>query len=130
MQLIQHVGPFSANEYLEIKAGDNNNGGNYFAKIGIQIPYRQPIGIPETIVSEDGKTTTVLEDTWRPAHEQNTGDARIFKADIEIDGKPYTINRKSILEFDNLRKTSFKIQFLKDLPDETIIDCALKSQDE
>lgn len=113
MDLVQYKGPFLRNQVITVPAVT----GYSYVHIGIQVPKRQPIGVPVTKVSKDGKTTT------------ETGEWRSFKEDpiVQINGEQYQLNECDILEFDGLSEIDWTIQFLKTLPAESIIDIVRRS---
>lgn len=68
---------------------------NYtYVHIGVQIPYRQPIA------------------HWKES----------LIPDVRINGIEYRVNENGILEFDDLAKLTWNIEFLRDTPKEAIID--------
>lgn len=108
MELVQYKGPFAAGSRLTVPA----QFGYTYVHIGIELPKSQPIGVPETILSNNNKTTT------------STGRYRAVRstAKLEINGTEYQINANDILEFDDLAEVEWNIRFLSNLPAETIID--------
>lgn len=86
--------------------------------IGIQVPKRQPIAVPVTIVSQDGKTTTIVSDRWRDMRGKMDPIVQINDGN----NQQFTLNECDVLEFDGLSEVSWTIRFLKTLPAESIID--------
>lgn len=113
MDLIQYKGPFTIGQTIEVPAV----AGYTYVHIGIQVPKRQPISVPVTEVSEDGKKTI-----W-------TGDWRKMYGDpiVQINGKDYQLNACDVLEFDGLSEIDWTIRFLHSLPAESIIDIVRKT---
>lgn len=97
MKLRQYVGPFAANDNITVAADASYR----YIHIGIQIPYREPIAIAPT--------------------------TRALATDLTINGTHYRVNDKCILEFDDMRETSFDISFDRDLPWGSIIDIAYEN---
>lgn len=114
MDLIQYKGPFARNQVITVPANPDYS----YVHIGIQVPKRQPIGIPVTEVSDDGKTTSIVENEWRPMSQDPI---------VQINGVDYQLNRHDILEFDGLSEVSWRIVFRKNLPSESIIDIVRKT---
>lgn len=108
MVVTQYKGPFKSGSRINVEAQH----GYTWVHIGIQIPKSQPIGIPETELSNDDKTTTETGN-YRESHS-------ILK--LLINGHTYQINANGILEFDGLSEVDWTIQFLDSLPADTIID--------
>lgn len=113
MDLTQFKGPFYSNQVITIPAEP----GYTYVHIGIQVPKRQPIAVPVTTVSRDGKTTTPTGE-WRnmagkmdPIIQINDGNNQQF-----------VLNECDVLEFDGLSEIAWTIRFLKTLPAESIID--------
>lgn len=108
MELIQYKGPFRNGSYLTVPAAM----GYSYVHIGIQIPKPRLSSVPETVVSNNNKTTTF------------TGNYRAIygRPQVEINDITYQINENGILEFDGLSEIDWRIYFLDDLPAETIID--------
>lgn len=113
MDLIQYKGPFKAGETIEVPAVT----GYTYVHIGIQVPKQQPISVPVTTVSNDGKTTTWTGD-WRPMRGNPI---------VQINEKDYQLNACDVLEFDGLSEIAWTIRFLHSLPPEAIIDIVRKS---
>ena len=123
MDLIQYKGPFYRNQVIEVPAEP----GYTYVHIGIQVPKRQPIGVPVTRVSEDGKTTTETGE-WRPFnHGSATSPSYGQEPIVQINGEQYQLSQADILEFDGLSEVSWTIRFLKTLPAESIIDIVRKT---
>lgn len=108
MELRQIHGPFQANETVRIAPQT----GYSYVHIGIQVPKSQPIGIPATQVSDDGKKTT-LTGEYRESYPY---------IKVEINGDLYQISDTGILEFDSLSEAECNVRFLSYMPPETIID--------
>ena len=97
MELVQFTGPFTAGQRLTAEPTIDY----YYAQIGMQVPHRQPIAIPETTLSDDLKDTYIISDSWR---EEHLG----MGVDFNINNKTYQRN----------------------LPPESIIDICFKQQGE
>lgn len=107
MELKQYRGPFSYGDRITVPAQI----GYTWVHIGIEIPKRQPITVPETQVIDE--KNIIETGQYRPSYE-NTA--------ILINDQTYQINANDILEFDGLSEIEWKISFLGYLPPETIID--------
>lgn len=108
MDLVQYNGPFYSGQVIEVPAVT----GYEYVHIGIQVPKRQPIAVPITRVSSDGKTTFDTGE-WRPSYEDPI---------VQINDKQYQLNECDVLEFDGLSEIAWTIRFLTNLPSESIID--------
>lgn len=75
--------------------------GYTYVQIGIQVPFRQPVSL-------------VTDGPLSP--------------DMSINGVGYRINDSCILEFDEINEISIDIEFLQDMPWETIIDVMYDAQ--
>lgn len=111
MELAQYKGPFRSGSRITIPAQT----GYTWVHIGIQLPKSQPIAIPRTQVSED-RQTTIFTGEYREATSQER-DVKLL-----INNETYKINSCDVLEFDGLSEIEWNIQFLDNLPAETIID--------
>lgn len=131
MELRQIRGPFHQGERVTMEP----TYGYTYAQIGIQIPHRQPIAVPQTYLTSDNKITVIVEDTWREPkrytdNTYTTLGGLMISPDVRINGKEYVINQCDILEFDELEAESFTIEFLKELPAETIFDFCFRGRGE
>lgn len=113
MDLVQIKGPFSRNQRITIPAEP----GYTYVHIGIQIPKRQPLAVPVTRVSNNGKTTT-----WTGAWRESRANISVTINDMQ-----YQVNASDILEFDGLSEVTWTIQFNQAMPPETIIDVVRRS---
>lgn len=114
MDLIQYKGPFLRSQVITVPADPDYK----YVHIGIQVPKTQPIAIPVTEVSENGKETTIIENEWRPFREDPI---------VQINGMDYQLNSNDILEFDGISEVTWRIVFKKNLPAESIIDIVRKT---
>ncbi len=110
MDIVQYKGPFKAGSRVTVEPVT----GKRYVHIGIQRPKIQGYGIPVTTVSADGKTTTVIPDSWREIRAPHT--------QVRINDVIYQYSPSGILEFDGLNEVEWNITFLDDAPAETIID--------
>lgn len=94
MKLLQYHGPWVRGYSINIPTSYDRT----YVHIGIQLPERSPLECLKTAASRD--------------------------TDIMINGTTYRVNDRDILEFADMRETSLKIQFLKDMPKEAILDIA------
>lgn len=117
MDLAQIKGPFYRNQRVTIPS----EAGYKYVHIGIQIPKRQPIAVPATRVSNNGKVTT-LTGEWRNQYPSNMPNISLTINDIL-----YQVNANDILEFDGLSEVTWTIQFNQAMPAETIIDVVRSS---
>lgn len=108
MDLVQYKGPFQSGQRITIAP----EMGVTWVHIGIQVPKTQPLTVPQTRLTNNNKTT-VETGLYRPSYERPV---------VLINNKTYQINEHGILEFDGLAEIEWTIEFLANLPAETIID--------
>lgn len=110
MKLVQYKGPFYQGSTITIPPQINYT----YVHIGIQTPKVQPMTIPITKISNDGKKM-IKTSEYRAVEP-----LKLTK--IKINNKDYIINENSILEFDDLAEIEWVIRFEHSFPPETIID--------
>lgn len=113
-RILEYTGPFRIGQRIQITPEVNSQ----IIHIGIQVPYKWAIAIPETNMNPDDIVpVSFVPDSWKQIEAP--------KPDISINRKEYCISPAGILEFDEMEMIEATIQILKDLPKESIIDIVL-----
>ena len=117
-KMVEFTGPFSVGQTITIEPVINTT----YTHIGIQIPYREPISIQEEQQDEASITpTTFVANSWRQIKPE--------APDVSVNGKTLRINPSGILEHDELGYTNIRIQILRSLPPESIIDVVVYTRE-